>query len=161
MTQRGTLVYYLSAWILGCFFISGSLWIKDTFGGTISHPFANSAFGLLYFYFFGLVSGAAAVLIGAVVLRRIMIALKCKTPTHWAVAGAIVSLLLVLALGMWGRHVEALNGAKGGLFELLAVGPEAVLNGGWWLAMPGGAVTAFLLCRIQRAFTAEKISANA
>lgn len=160
MTRRGTLVYYLSAWILGCFFMSCLVWIRDTYFGT-SRPFTDSAFGLLYFYFFGLVSGAATALIGAFLLRRTMIALKCKTPSHWAIAGAILSTLVVVGLGQWGRHAITQDNGQSRFLELLTAGPEAVLNAGWWLAIPGGAATAFLLCRIQRAFTAEKVSANA
>src|SRR5215469_6049025 len=130
MTRRGTLVYYLSAWILGCFFISGSVWVKDTYFGVINRPFADSAFGLLYFYFFGLVSGAAASLIGAFLLRRIMMALKCKTPTHWATAGVVVSLMVIVLLGAWGRYVTTHNGGGSRFSELLTSGPESVLNAG-------------------------------
>jgi hypothetical protein len=161
MTRRGTLVYYLSAWILGCFFVSAGVWIKDTYFATMNHPFADFAFGLLYFYFFGLISGAAAALLAAFLLRRTMIALKCKTASHWAILGAILTPLVILILGEWGRHVAIQQDSGRNLLPLLTLGPKTVLEAGWWLAIPAGAITAFLLCRIQLAFTPQKAGVSA
>lgn len=152
MTRRGTLVYYLSAWILGCFFISASVWTKDTYFATLNHPFSDFAFGLLYFYFFGLISGAVAALFGAFLLRRTMAALECKTPSHWALAGAILTPALIFILGAWGRHIAVQQRPETRWLELLTLGPKTALDAGWWLAIPAGAATAFLLCRVQRAF---------
>jgi hypothetical protein len=161
MTRRGTLVYYLSAWILGCFFISASLWIKDMYFARSSHPFSDFAFGLLYFYFFGLISGAIAALLGAFFLRRGMMALKCKTPSHWAIAGGILTPALLFILGTWGRHVALQQRPETRWLELITFGPKTVLEAGWWLAIPAGAATAFLLCRIQRAFAPPQTSVSA
>jgi hypothetical protein len=159
MTRRGTLVYYLSAWILGCFFISLLVWIKDTFFATSTYRFADFAFGLLYFYFFGLIAGAFAALLGGFLLRRIMIALKCKTPSHWALVGAILMPAVIFLLGTWGRHVAVRQGQTR-LVELITFGPKTVLDASWWLSIPAGAATAFLLCRIQRAFVPQKAAAS-
>jgi len=156
MTRRGTLVYYLSAWILGCFFMSALVWIKDTYASTFNHPFTDFAFGLLYFYFFGLISGALTALLGAFLLRRVMRALKCKTPAHWAVAGALITPLLIEVLGTWGRHLAMQRRAGVGLLEALTFGAKTVLDAGWWLAILAGAATAFFLCRIQRAFSPQE-----
>jgi hypothetical protein len=152
MTRRGSLVYYLSAWILGCFFMSLLMWIKDMFPVTLDTPANHSAFGLLFFYFYGLVFGALAALVGAFLLRAVMAALKCKTPIHWAVAGAVLAPLLIAILGVWGRRVGMVERPGMRLVGLLTFGPKTVLEAGWWLAVPAGAATAYLLCRIQRAF---------
>jgi len=161
MTRRGTLVYYLAAWILGCFFMSALVWIKDTYAATMNHPFADFAFGLLYFSFFGFISGAAAALLAAFLLRRLMMALKCKTPSHWAIAGSILTPAIVGLLGIWGRYVEMQAGPGMRVLELVTFGPKTVLEAGWWLGVPAGAATAFLLCRIQRAFSPEKTAVSA
>jgi hypothetical protein len=161
MTRRGSLVYYLSAWILGCFFMSLLIWIKDMFGVTLDPPFARSAFGLLFFSFYGLVFGALAALISAFLLRRLMAALRCKNPVHWAVVGAILAPAIIAILGTWGRHLENQQRVGARLLGLLTFGPKTVLEAGWWLAIPAGAATAFLLCRIQRAFAPEKTAVSA
>jgi hypothetical protein len=161
MTRHGTLVYYLSAWILGCFFMSAVVWMKDTYAATLNHPFADFAFGLLYFSFFGFISGAVAALIGGFVLRRLMSGLKCKTPSHWAIAGAILTPAIVALLGIWGRRIEMQTWPGMRVLGLVTFGPKTVLEAGWWLAVPAGALTAFLLCRIQRAFAPEKSAVNA
>jgi hypothetical protein len=165
MTRRGTLVYYLSAWILGCFFMSVLVWIKDTYSSTFNHPFSDFALGLLYFYFFGLICGALTSLLAAFLLRQTMSALKCKTPSHWAVAGAIITLLVIEVLGMWGRYIAVHQRGGMGLLEALTFGAKTVLDAAWWLAILAGAITAYFLCRIQRAFapqqTAVSVSAPA
>ena len=155
MTRRGSLIYYLSAWILGCFFMSLLVWVKDMFAATLDAPMTRSAFGLLFFYFYGLIFGALAALIGAFLLRAVMAALKCKTPIHWSVAGAVMAPLVIAILGIWGRRAGMVQRPGMRLVGLLTFGPKTVLEAGWWLAIPAGAPTAYLLCRIQRAFAPQ------
>jgi hypothetical protein len=156
MTRRGTIVYYLSAWILGCFFASLLLWIKDMFAPTLNVSLSRSAFGLLFFYFYGLLLGALPALLAGLVLRLIMGALKCKTPWHWAIVGAILVPVLIFILGIWGRRAEMLQHPNLGLAGLLTFGPKLILDAGWWLAIPSGAATAYLLGRIHRAFLPQQ-----
>lgn len=152
MTRRGSLAYYLTAWICGCFFMSAAVWAKDMLGGARDALSTRSAFGLLSFYFYGLVLGALAAFLGAFLLRRIMAALKCKTASHWAVVGAILAPGLIAILGLWGRHNDATQRAGMRVLGLLTYGPKTVVEAGWWLAIPAGAATAYLLSRVQRAF---------
>ena len=155
MTQRGSLIYYLTAWICGCFFMSLAVWTQDLWRATVFNPRSRDAFGVLFFYFYGLVFGGLAVLIGAFLLRRIMTLLKCKTPMHWAVAGAILAPLLIGGLGAWGVRVGAEQRLEPRLLSFLLLGPTMVVQAGWWLAIPAGAATGFLLCRVQRAFAPQ------
>jgi hypothetical protein len=153
MTRSGSLAYYLTAWICGCFFMSLAVWIKDLFGVAPHNAFsAHSVFGLIFFYFYGLVFGVISALIGAFLLRRLMATLKCITPSHWAAVGAILAPVLIAILGVWGKRMGA--GGQGGLrlWRLITYGPMTVFEAGWWLAIPAGAATAYLLCRVQRAF---------
>jgi hypothetical protein len=152
MTRRGSLAYYLTAWICGCFFMSLAIWAKDSLGATLDAFSIRTAFGLLFFYFYGLVLGALAAFLGAFLLRRVMTALKCKTPSHWALAGAILAPGLIAVLGIWGRHNEAAQRPGMRALGLLTFGPKTVIEVGWWLAIPAGAATAYLLGRVQRAF---------
>jgi hypothetical protein len=153
MTRSGSLAYYLTAWICGCFFMSLAVWIKDLFGVAPDHASsAHSVFGLIFFYFYGLVFGVISALIGAFLLRRLMATLKCITPSHWAAVGAILAPVLIAILGVWGKRMG--TAGQGGLrvWRLITYGPMTVFEAGWWLAIPTGAATAYLLCRVQRAF---------
>jgi hypothetical protein len=102
--------------------------------------------------------GAPTALLFGFLLRRIMRVLKCRTPMHWAIAGAILAPLVVVALGLGSRsaaHVLPPNYAS---VLFLFVGSENILRMGWWLTIPAGAATAYYLGRIQRAFA---VPANA
>jgi len=136
--------------------MSLAVWARDLFGATADNAFSShSAFGLIFFYFYGLVFGAIAAIAGAFLLRRIMTALKCLTPSHWAIVGAILAPVVIAILGVWGKRVG--NEGQGGMRVLRAItyGPMTVLEAGWWLPIPAGAATAYLLSRVQRAFAAQ------
>ncbi len=157
MTRSGSLAFYLTAWICGSFFMSLAVWTKDLFGASANNAFStHSAFGLIFFYFYGLVFGAVAALAGAFLLRRVMAALKCITPSHWAIAGAILAPVVVAILGLWGQRVgiEERSGMR--ILRFITLGPGMVMETGWWIAIPAGAATAYLLCRVQRAFAPQQ-----
>jgi hypothetical protein len=157
MTRRGSLAYYLTAWICGCFFMTLAVWTRDLFGTSSNDAFSShSVFGLIFFYFYGLVCGALAALLGAFLLRRVMGALKCLTASHWAAAGAILAPVLLAILGTLGKRIG--TEGQGGLrvLRLITYGPMTVFETGWWLPIPAGAATAYLLCRVQRAFAPQK-----
>jgi len=160
MTRRGSLIYYLSAWILGCFFMSLAIWMKDMMGPTRGLVSARSVFGLIFFYFYGLILGALAAFLGAFILRRLMRAVRCKTPTHWAIAGVVLMPLVVAALGWLGRRVDLAQRPGERLLVALTTGPKMVLEAGWWLAIPAGAATAYFLCRVERRFAPQPETAG-
>src|SRR6202007_3208390 len=114
-------------------------WAKNLLGARVALSRSPDAFGVLFFYFYGPVFGALAILIGAFLLRRIMTLLKCKTPLHWAVAAAILAPLLVAALGKWGMRTAAGQRVDPGLLSFVLYGPTMVFQAGWWLAIPAGA----------------------
>lgn len=157
MTRRGSLVYYLSAWVLGCFFTSLLVWIRNLFPARLHVSISRSASGLLALYFFSLIFGSFGALVGAFLLRMVMTSLKCKTPAHWAFVGAILAPVMIVPLGIWERRIEASQQIPGmPALVLLTYGPRTVLDAGWWLAVPAGAATAYLLCRIHRAFSGQQ-----
>jgi hypothetical protein len=108
--------------------------------------------GFLTLIVYGYLFGAPTALLFGLVLRRIMLALKCKTPMHWAVAGAILAPLVVVALGIGSRRAALVLPASYASLLFPLVGAENVLRAGWWLTIPAGAATAYYLGRIQRAF---------
>ena len=157
MTRRGSLVYYLAAWTVGTFSMSLLVWIRSMTAETASVASTHSAFGLLFFAFYGLIFGAAAAFLGAFLLRRIMAALRSKNPIHWAAVGTVLAPILIAALGALRGRTAAPSALHGPRFLAFATfGPEQVLEAGWWLAIPAGAATAYLLGRIERAFAPAK-----
>jgi hypothetical protein len=85
-----------------------------------------------------------------------MAALKCKTPSHWAIAGAILAPAVVASFGLWGRHIGIEEGSGISFLRIITYGPKIVVETGWWLAIPAGAAIAYLLCRVQRAFAGQQ-----
>ena len=152
MTRRGSLIYYLTAWICGCFFMSLAIWIHDMWGTAIRGAQMRQAFGLMFFYFYGLTFGAFTSLLGAFFLRRIAAGLKCKTPWHWAIFGAIISPALTALLGKWGQQLAVGDQPGLRLSAFFLFGPRIAFEAGWWLAIPVGAAIGYLLARVQRAF---------
>lgn len=165
MTRRGTLIYYLTAWAIGCFSVTLSIWIKDLI--TSGFPVQDRAFALLAVAFYAMVFGAALSLLGGFLLRKLMGALKCRTPLHWAVVGAVVAPALVAAFAFAGRKSAALVPSDasllGAILEVVGFvfffGANAVTTQGWWLAVPAGAVTAYFLGRVERAFAPPRPNA--
>lgn len=156
MTRRGSLVYYLSAWVIGCFFTSLLVWIRNLFPSRLHASISRSASGLLALYFFSLIFGAFGALAGAFLLRVVMTSLKCKTPLHWAFVGAVLAPVVMVLLGIWERRIDGAQIPGMQALVLFTYGPRTVLDAGWWLAVPAGAATAYLLCRIHRAFAGQQ-----
>ena len=57
MTRRGTLAYYLAAWVIGCFVMAFLQWLGEALAGNF-----QTASILLTKYFFTLIFGAIAIL---------------------------------------------------------------------------------------------------
>jgi len=152
MTRRGSLAYYLAAWICGCVFTSDAVWLFSIYSVRgYSNQFAG-VFGLLFLCFYGLMCGAVPALIWAFILRRLMKALNRRRTVEWIAAGAGLSTALVVGLGEWGLRFSN-HGATPPLpIESLVCGPVGVMTADWWLAIPSGAATAYVLYRIDRAF---------
>jgi hypothetical protein len=161
MTHRGSLIYYLTAWILGCFFMSALVWGKDMSGSTESLFKIRSAFGLLFFSFYGFILGAVTAFLGAFLLRRIMKALNSKTPWHWAIAGALLTPALVAAIGTLGRHWNDPGMPRLTLTAISTYGAQMILEAGWWLTIPAGAATGYFLGRVERAFDPAQLADRA
>ena len=114
MTRRGSLIYYLAAWALGCFFMVLAVWCENMIVTSSQDLMREAAEGFLTLdCSTGTCSARRPRCSFGLLLRRIMLALKCKTPMHWAVAGAILAPLVVVALGIGSRR--AAHRAPGGL----------------------------------------------
>jgi hypothetical protein len=152
MTRRGSLIYYLAAWALGCFFMVAVVWCRAMIGVPSQDFLREGAKGFLLLMMYGYLFGAPIALLYGFVLRRIMVALKCKTPLHWAIVGALLAPVVIVALGYGSRSAALVLPREYASLLFPLVGAEAILHVGWWLTIPAGAATAYFLGRIQRAF---------
>jgi hypothetical protein len=152
MTRRGSLVYYLTAWVCGCLFMSLGVWLLGTWEPTHWTPGFRGASGFLAFCFLGLLFGAFTALLFAFLLRRLMRMLGAKHPWQWMLAGAGLACLLVWGLGALRRVAEPAPAPLEFALILLLGAPSAIHPRLVSVALPVGAVTAFVLHSVSRAF---------
>jgi hypothetical protein len=155
MTRRGSLIYYLAAWALGCFFMVLAVWCQNLILTSSQDWMREATEGFLALIFYGYLFGAPTALLFGLLLRRIMLALKCKTPMHWAIAGGILAPVVVVVLGIGSRRAAHLLPSDDAAILFPLVGAENVLRAGWWLTIPAGFATGYYLGRIQRAFAPQ------
>jgi hypothetical protein len=155
MTRRGSLIYYLAAWALGCFFMVLAVWCQNMIFTPSQDLMRAATEGFLTLIVYGYLFGAPTALLFGLLLRRIMLTLKCKTPMHWAIAGAILAPLLIVVLVIGSRRAALVLPAEYASLLFQFVGSEGVLRAGWWLTIPAGFATGYYLGRIQRAFAPQ------
>ncbi|MGA7918439.1 MAG: hypothetical protein WCA38_02135 [Candidatus Acidiferrales bacterium] len=153
MTRRGSLVYYLASWALGCFFMVVVVWCLDMIQASRQDLLREATEGFLSLVVYGYLFGAPTALLFGLLLRRIMRTLSCKTPARWAAVGAILAPMLAVILALASRSIARILPSNYASILFLFVGADAVLKAGWWLAVPAGAATGYYLGRIQRVFT--------
>jgi hypothetical protein len=155
MTRRGSLIYYLAAWALGCFFMVLAVWCQNLILISPEDLRREATEGFLTLIVYGYLVGAPTALLFGLLLRRIMLALQCRTPMHWALAGAILAPLVVVALGIGSRRAALLLPQNYASLLFPLAGAQAVVLAGWWLTIPAGFATGYYLGRIQRAFAPQ------
>jgi hypothetical protein len=154
VTKRGTLAYYLAAWAVGCFVLSVMAWaFAAPQEGVPMDPPAR----LLVLYFLSLLYGAMDMLLFAFLLRAVMRILKSHALWLWIVGGgvlgaAVVRLLLWSGDSLVGGTPTSGSGPISYLLLLFWTAPNALRRAGIWQAPVGGAVTAIVLCLVDRAF---------
>ena len=151
MTRRGTLAYYLAAWVIGCFIYSLLVWINEVrAGGEVG------AAMLLLIYFLALAFGAAYTLFFAFMLRRVMRWWGTHSTWSWSLTGAVLGTALMYLTGFLYERI-AITGAvdgspRGFLVGMVVVGVDSIRYLGWWEVPVQGAATAAVLCLVDRAF---------
>jgi hypothetical protein len=154
MTRRGTLAYYLAAWVIGCFVLSVMAWAFAAPQEGV--PLAAPA-RLLILYFLSLAYGALDTLLFAFLLRRVMRLWGTHAIWLWILTGAALGAALVRFL-LWSGDVlvgaSPLSGGGPLSYLLLAfwTAPNALRLAGIWQAPVGGALIAAVLCLVDRAF---------
>ncbi|HXW16865.1 MAG TPA: hypothetical protein VEJ39_01100 [Candidatus Acidoferrales bacterium] len=99
--------------------------------------------------FYGLMFGAPTAILGGFILRRIMSLFDRGKWVIWTAVGAVLTPVLILAVGALGMVI--VDRTSWSTAAMLTYGP-LVLMKVWWLAIPAGAATAYVLSRVDRAF---------
>jgi hypothetical protein len=155
MTSRGSLAYYLAAWVCGCFFMALGFWFEIQFSrsASLQGTFQNVSF--LGFCFFGLIFGAVPSLLFGWMLRRLMKFFHIEGIWPWIAVGAGIAFSLVwclVSLGQLLRDPRYLPYSALPIWPFLVVGPLALSEGSLWITLPVGAATAAILFAINRTF---------
>jgi len=158
MTRRGTLAYYLAAWVIGGLVVSFSQWVGEAFAGEI-----HTASFLLTTYFFSLAFGAVAILPFAFLLRRSMRLLSTHVPWAWFLSGGVLAWLQTLVLIQAQSFFLTILSGKSGetLFAALLMEADSLFGRNIWKVLVDGAVTALVLCLVDRAFASPRQAAEA
>src|SRR5579863_316595 len=154
MTRRGSLAYYLAAWVCGCFFMSLAIWL----GNRLRPTAPPSVPLLLYIYFLSLMLGAVASLLFGFLLRSAADAMHWNRIWHWLLGGAILAPALIAILETVASS-QALEGS-GWRFWISAALTGPYLSCGrleWMLVLtiPVGIATAWVLSRVHCAFAQQ------
>jgi hypothetical protein len=156
MTRNGSLVYYLTAWIVGSFFMILALFVADAIRPPVSiYGFLrNITSNFLFAYFFGLIYGASTELVYGFVLRRFMIWSGATRIWQWVLTGSALVIPFFFIL-RWMGHILRFTDPGGNLFAILVGGVLADLADDYRilaLAVPAGGATSAVLFYVHRAF---------
>jgi hypothetical protein len=155
MTRRGRLVYYLTSWICGGFFLTVAMFLQERASPTgmgIGPSAAGAA--IITTYFLVLVFCAFLSLVFAFLLRRSMVLFQAGSMWQWVLAGTILSLPMAWAV-RWASHVTDTIGLQGAGHQIaifLFLGVRGIAEHHVLLALPVAALTSAVLFLIHRAF---------
>jgi len=155
MTSRGSLAYYLAAWVCGCSFMALGFWIELHFSRRASLQGTFQDVGFLGFCFFGLFLGAVPSLLFAWMLRRLLKLFHAGELWLWIATGAVISFSLLWCLASLGqalRDPRYLPYSALPVWPFLVAGPLALAEGSLWITLPVGAATAAILFAVDRTF---------
>ncbi len=155
MTRRGSLAYYFAAVTLGSFFLAVTYYAYFLLHGS---PRDNIGRDFLVTFFFTVMLTLLPMLLCAFLLRRAAVAVRWQSPWPWMLTGAALFFVVVQALGWLGNIVNTNRMVvpwwRMALMFIL-VGPMLAVKQPFWLPLPAGALTAWLLSRIHRAFESQ------
>src|SRR5271156_3811829 len=155
MTRHGTVAYYLVAWVCGCFFMSTAIFLRFTLDPHRRVPISlhGVASNFWLFTFVGWIFGIGISLVGSFLIRRLMNAFHLQSTGAWVISGAILAPVVVVAFGYLGRALQSSTSKPAAAYQLVfGQAGSVILDSGWWLAIPVGALAALMLFRVNRAF---------
>jgi hypothetical protein len=164
MTRHGTLAYYLTIWVVGCFFMTLAVFVTDAIVLSASARgfFVSVASNFIFVYFFGLIYGASTALLYGFVLRQLMIWSGATRIWQWALAGSVLVIPFFITI-RWMGHILHFHDPGGNVFAILAGAALTSLVDDHRILLPAilaGALTAAALSYVHRAFGQELPSSD-
>lgn len=155
MTRRGSLAYYLTAWIVGCFFMTLAIFVVGpTASPGVGLGLSETASSFIFVYFIGLIVGASTALFYGFLLRRLMIWTHANRIWQWTIVGAALAIPIVFAL-RWVKHFRDLLSILPFFMSVLmgaGLANVAENNHNVLAAALAGAATSATLFYVHRAF---------
>jgi hypothetical protein len=161
MTRRGSIVYYLTSWICGGFFLTVAMFIRETISPTgMGMGPSGAGAAIITTYFLILIFCAFLSLVFAFLLRRSMGWLRAEKIWQWALAGTGLALPMAWAVRWASRATDVigLQGVWRQVAVFLFLGVRGIAERHVLLALPAAAATSALLFLIHRAFRQESKS---
>lgn len=152
MTRRGSLVYYLTGWVCGSFFLAIAVWLHALARGGQPMFVSKGAADLLTIYFFCLTFGWFQSIFAAFFLRRIAIYAKFDKSWQWALTGAAVWPILIFLLDKLGGSATWGPNNSNSDWTMFVFGAMIVRREAIWIAAPAGALAAMVLFAVNRSF---------
>ncbi len=155
LTPRGSLAYYLAAWVCGTFFFATARFLTRSPVPASSHGRPG---GFFFQYFYLLATGWPGILLVAFLLRFLARRLGWSRAFPWLFAGGVLSVVLVWAVpAVSGGLFGSAAGLRflGKLFELNGEDGVALSDGRLWAiaAMTlAGMANALVLFWVDNAF---------
>jgi len=160
MTRRGSLVYYLTVWIVGDFFMTLAVFADASMrfpAGAGQFLFIGATFNFFFVYFFGLIYGASTALLYGFILRRLMSWSRAARIWQWILVGSALVIPFFFAFRQTERFQDRVSGLPG-LVRILAGGELADLTLRKYILLPAilaGALTSATLFYVDRAFAQD------
>jgi hypothetical protein len=161
MTRHGSLVYYLTSWICGGFFLTVAMFLQDRASPSeMGMGPSGAGAAILTTYFLVLIFCAFLSLLFAFLLRRCMVWLHCDRIWQWALAGTIIAAPMAYAV-RWASHLSDVMGLQGAAHQVavfLFLGARGIAEHHILLALPVAAANSAVLFLIHRAFAEPRVA---
>jgi len=160
MTRRGSLAYYLAAWVYGSFFFAAARFVAAP--KSLDYLLTPDTRGFLAAVFFVLAYGWLFTLGLALLLRWLAKVLQWGSALPWSVCGGALALLFALIFTFFPENLTARSGWLRFLSELFSLNSANGVPRNFQTALTvlstalAGTATAYVLFRIDRAFAAPK-----
>jgi len=160
MTRRGSLAYYLAAWVCGSFFFAAARFIAAP--KSLDYLLTPDARGFLAAVFFVLAYGWPFTLGSAFLLRWLAKQLHWGSALPWSVCGGALAFLSALVFTFFPENMTARSGWLRFLTELFSLNRANGVMLDSQTALTGlstilaGTATAYVLFLIDRAFAPPK-----
>jgi hypothetical protein len=156
MTRQGSIAYYLTAWIVGNFFMILAFFVSDAIAlhGSTHDFFRDIASNFLFAYFFGLIYGASTALVYGFVLRRLMIWSRAIRLWQWFLAGSALVIPFFFTFRWMGPRLH-FSDPGGNFLAIMIGGPLTTLVDDYRILFPAilaGTMTSATLFYVHSAF---------